>query len=304
MLKTLRVRQYKSLERIELPLGGLTVLVGPNAAGKSNLIDALRLLQDGLREDMRSAVKRRGDRSVLFESKAQSRWGDAFELEIDCWLPGLPKTAWLDFHLQYDFRYSAGSVREETLDLRKSKPDRWLNRIYSARDGQLEFGVHRANGDAFKSPEPGLLALKAISYLKNFDEVRQVRSFIESWRFLVPEVAKIREPRRLSREDVLESSGGNLANVLRTPGRVVIHSPGQLDDRAIVRTALDREGQHGRRGKGQGRGERRLAALPAEDAGARRPLHEQVVGLEARLAAAMHPANAASGKDANVAAGD
>lgn len=216
MLKTLRVRQYKSLERIELPLGGLTVLVGPNAAGKSNLIDALRLLQDGLREDMRSAVKRRGDRAVLFESKAQSRWGDALELEIDCWLPGLPKTAWLDFHLQYDFRYSAGSVREETLDLRKSKPDRRLNRIYSARDGQLEFGVHRANGDAFKSPEPGLLALKAISYLKNFDEVRQVRSFIESWRFLVPEVAKIREPRRLSREDVLESSGGNLANVLRT----------------------------------------------------------------------------------------
>ena len=129
---------------------------------------------------MRSAVKRRGDRSVLFESKAQSRWGDAFELEIDCWLPGLPKTAWLDFHLQYDFRYSAGSVREETARSAKVQAGPLAeSHLFGARR-PVGVGVHRANGDAFKSPEPGLLALKAQSPKKNFDEVRQVRSFIES----------------------------------------------------------------------------------------------------------------------------
>ena len=44
MLKRLRIRGYKSLEDIEVRLSQLVVLFGPNAAGKSNMLDALQLL--------------------------------------------------------------------------------------------------------------------------------------------------------------------------------------------------------------------------------------------------------------------
>lgn len=44
MLKRIRIRGYKSLHDIDLELPELAVLVGPNAGGKSNLLDALRLL--------------------------------------------------------------------------------------------------------------------------------------------------------------------------------------------------------------------------------------------------------------------
>ena len=44
MLKRLRVRGYKSLRDIEVSLPNLAVLFGPNAAGKSNVLDALQLL--------------------------------------------------------------------------------------------------------------------------------------------------------------------------------------------------------------------------------------------------------------------
>ncbi|MCE2438245.1 MAG: AAA family ATPase [Candidatus Latescibacteria bacterium] len=44
MLKRIRIRGYKSLDDMEVSLSRLVVLFGPNAAGKSNLLDALQLL--------------------------------------------------------------------------------------------------------------------------------------------------------------------------------------------------------------------------------------------------------------------
>jgi len=44
MLKRIHIRGYKSLEDVEVRLSQLVVLFGPNAAGKSNFLDALQLL--------------------------------------------------------------------------------------------------------------------------------------------------------------------------------------------------------------------------------------------------------------------
>jgi predicted ATPase len=45
MLTKLRLKNFKSFENSELILGALTLLVGTNASGKTNIRDALRLLQ-------------------------------------------------------------------------------------------------------------------------------------------------------------------------------------------------------------------------------------------------------------------
>lgn len=44
MLKRLTLRNFKSFQSAEIPLGPLTLLVGTNASGKSNIRDALRVL--------------------------------------------------------------------------------------------------------------------------------------------------------------------------------------------------------------------------------------------------------------------
>jgi predicted ATPase len=44
MLKRVRIKGYKSLLDVDVTLQPLTVLVGPNASGKSNFLDALQLL--------------------------------------------------------------------------------------------------------------------------------------------------------------------------------------------------------------------------------------------------------------------
>jgi predicted ATPase len=53
-------KNFRSIEYAELELGPLTVLVGPNASGKSNLLDILRFLADAARDGLEATVTRRG----------------------------------------------------------------------------------------------------------------------------------------------------------------------------------------------------------------------------------------------------
>ena len=53
-------KNFRSIEFAELELGPLTVLVGPNASGKSNLMDILGFLGDAARLGLQTATTRRG----------------------------------------------------------------------------------------------------------------------------------------------------------------------------------------------------------------------------------------------------
>ena len=53
-------KNFRSIEYAELELGPLTVLVGPNASGKSNLLDVLGFLADAARHGLETAISRRG----------------------------------------------------------------------------------------------------------------------------------------------------------------------------------------------------------------------------------------------------
>ena len=55
-------KNFRSIESVELHLDSLTVLVGPNASGKSNIVDVLRFMSDTVRNGLESSMAtRRGD---------------------------------------------------------------------------------------------------------------------------------------------------------------------------------------------------------------------------------------------------
>ena len=54
-----RARNFKSIREFDLELSPLTVLVGPNASGKSNVLDVLRFISHALRRSLDAAVTSR-----------------------------------------------------------------------------------------------------------------------------------------------------------------------------------------------------------------------------------------------------
>jgi predicted ATPase len=64
-LRRVRIRGYKSIAFCDVTLEPLTILVGRNASGKSNFLDALAFLRDVMALGVTEAVKRRGGWSMI-----------------------------------------------------------------------------------------------------------------------------------------------------------------------------------------------------------------------------------------------
>jgi predicted ATPase len=77
-LRRVRIRGYKSIAFCDVPLQPLTILVGKNAAGKSNFLDALAFLRDVMALGVAEAVKLRGGWSAI-----ACRTSDAQPIELE-----------------------------------------------------------------------------------------------------------------------------------------------------------------------------------------------------------------------------
>lgn len=60
LIQHLRLRNYKSVASCDMPLEALTLLVGRNGAGKSNILDALHFTKDALDTTLEFAMRERG----------------------------------------------------------------------------------------------------------------------------------------------------------------------------------------------------------------------------------------------------
>jgi predicted ATPase len=59
-LLSIQAQNFRSLRKVDVTLGELNVLVGPNEAGKSNFLDLIEFLGDSARDDLAEALAERG----------------------------------------------------------------------------------------------------------------------------------------------------------------------------------------------------------------------------------------------------
>lgn len=86
-LTRVRIENFRSIAACDVRLGPLTVLAGPNAAGKSNFLDALRFVRDALRTSPGQALEPRGGlEEILHRSPAGTR-ADSFRIRLDVTVP-------------------------------------------------------------------------------------------------------------------------------------------------------------------------------------------------------------------------
>ena len=114
MIKRIRIQRYKSLVDVDVTLKPLSLLFGPNAAGKSNFIDALQLLS-------RIAASR--SLKEAFEPPYRGKPMESFSFG-DRGLEGLMKQDSLSFVLEADVDLSPtviAAVNKEIQDTRKGQ---------------------------------------------------------------------------------------------------------------------------------------------------------------------------------------
>jgi len=72
-------KNFRSIRELDIELGPLTVLVGPNASGKSNVMDVLRFIRDCAVSGLDRAIS---DRSGINEIRRWSAKGTARNIEV------------------------------------------------------------------------------------------------------------------------------------------------------------------------------------------------------------------------------
>jgi len=80
------IRNYKSIESCDISLEPLTILVGRNGVGKSNILDALRFTADALNTTLEFAIRERGGIDQVRRKSLGGRPthpGMAFRLNVD-----------------------------------------------------------------------------------------------------------------------------------------------------------------------------------------------------------------------------
>ena len=97
MLTRIEIDGFKTFEEFGLNLGPMQVILGPNASGKSNLFDAIRLLSYLAGTDLRTAIKGlRGEGVELFRVQADGSRNTRMTFAVELLLAPKVRDPWGD----------------------------------------------------------------------------------------------------------------------------------------------------------------------------------------------------------------
>ncbi len=213
MIKCVRIKNYRSLGDVDVELGPLTVLVGPNASGKSNFVDALKFVSDALNSRLEAAIFNRSGFSQLSRYRAKVLTLE-FLMEMRYRSEGYPPGTYA-VDLETDEDAGAGfHIRREYCKV-------------NTRDGIAEYETYRGKwvtgpklrGESVhrsfltELPDPqDELALHSLLPFKSFyfgvEPLQDIRIYTLS-------LDKLRTPQPLTKGQALSEIGDNLASVLR-----------------------------------------------------------------------------------------
>ncbi|WP_373516991.1 AAA family ATPase [Pricia sp.] len=142
MITHVKIDGFKSFVNFEMNFTPFTVIAGPNASGKSNLFDALKLLSDLSHTDLKNAFRnQRGDAKELFTQYSSKEYASQMYFYVEMLLDKEIKDSWggkstLKYtRLKYSLKISREKnkdgidelfINEETLEPIKHQQDLWV----------------------------------------------------------------------------------------------------------------------------------------------------------------------------------
>ena len=185
MIRRLQARNYRCLRYVDLRLDRFQVLVGPNASGKSTVLDAVGFLGDLVASGVEAAVERRSpDFRDLVWARPERGDGIGFELAVECGLAAREPEAPPEPADHRVFRYEV-AIREVD-----GAPRITAERGLLGPLGASDFGRRRARFPD-PPPAPGTIFVDAAN-----GDYRQVlaRTDAGAWRYEPETAPAVAEP--------------------------------------------------------------------------------------------------------------
>jgi predicted ATPase len=217
-LRRVAIRNFKSIESCDVSLGRLTVLVGRNGAGKSNFLDSLHFISDGLQTSLDHAIKSRGGiDAVRRRSTGHPR---NFSIRVEFNLPG-------DVVGTYAFEIAARTSGTFAVKREKLVLLNHLSRTI-ARFDREESRISDAQTDESREPVMPPVAEDRL-YLVNaagLPKFRPAYDALLSMGFYSLNPEAIKEVQNPDAGELLHGDGANIASVV---ARLTTHQPEAVD---------------------------------------------------------------------------
>ena len=161
-LEKVHIKNYRSLRNVTLPLKPLTVLVGPNASGKSNVLNALRFIKKTIIDKTLPQVRQ--IQNFLWVGTATN-----ITFQLDTKVEGV----------QTKYKVVLKTDADNPIDIEELI----INgvKIISLKDGQGE--VWNSNGASETISNTKKLALKSDDDYRHNTVTNALTTFIKSWNF-------------------------------------------------------------------------------------------------------------------------
>jgi predicted ATPase len=200
-LRRIGIRNYKSIEKCIVAPGKLTMLIGRNGAGKSNFLDALRFVADGLQTSLDHAIKSRGGIDAVRRRSTGHPRNFAFELQFD-----LPDFQSADYSFEISAMREGGfQVKQEQLTIQNAARERLA--FYRVTQGQVKNG----HPDRLPPASPDRLYLVTASGLPMFRPVYDALISMGFYNLNPDEMKKLQSP---DAGELLHRDGANIASVV------------------------------------------------------------------------------------------
>lgn len=212
-LTRLRVRDYKSIAHCDIRLGAFNVLFGLNAAGKSNVLDAVRFVRDALSVGPAEAAQERGGWDAVLRRvpTAADACTIALDFRTEASLSDLPAPVTATAEGSYEVSFGRrGIVRERC---RITFPGgEAAGAGFAAKGGVVSDPVF---GHSLGKVRPGALYLPLAGTTEPYD---RLYAALTSMFFHTPDLAALRDARPPTGVDTLAEDGGQLGEVIARMG--------------------------------------------------------------------------------------
>lgn len=198
------IRNYKSIGKADLTLSPLTILVGRNGSGKSNFLDALCFVADGLQTSLDHAVKSRGGATAVCRRDQGASAALSLHLQI-C----LSSGRIADYDLVLLPRGDKLTVERESLLIRSGGEESF----FEVRKDRIA----RASVEALPPVSEDRLYLAQAARFQLFGEVYESLTSMSFYK-LNPDV--MRTPHNPEAGEILHRDGSNIEHAIRHLQRI------------------------------------------------------------------------------------